>query len=72
VWKAREAGLSLEGSVVGSDAMFPFPDGLLAAADAGATAAIQPGGSMRDPEVIAAANERQMAMCFTGFRHFLH
>ena len=72
VWKAKEAGLSLAGSVVGSDAMFPFADGLIAAADAGATAAIQPGGSMRDEEVIAAANERDMAMCFTGVRHFLH
>jgi phosphoribosylaminoimidazolecarboxamide formyltransferase/IMP cyclohydrolase len=61
VWKAREAGLSLEGSVVGSDAMFPFADGLIAAADAGATAAVQPGGSVRDQEVIDAANERQMA-----------
>ena len=48
VWKAQEAGLDLEGSVVASDAMFPFPDGLLAAADAGASACIQPGGSMRD------------------------
>ncbi|MFV1994518.1 MAG: bifunctional phosphoribosylaminoimidazolecarboxamide formyltransferase/IMP cyclohydrolase [Verrucomicrobiales bacterium] len=72
VWKAQEAGLSLEGSVVASDAMFPFPDGLLAAADAGATAAIQPGGSIRDEEVIAAADERDMAMVFTGHRHFLH
>jgi phosphoribosylaminoimidazolecarboxamide formyltransferase/IMP cyclohydrolase len=52
--------------------MFPFADGLIAAADAGATAAIQPGGSVRDAEVIAAANERQMAMVFTQFRHFLH
>ena len=72
VWKAKEAGLSLEGSVVASDAFFPFPDGLLAAADAGATAAIQPGGSKGDPDVIAAANERGMAMCFTGHRHFWH
>ena len=72
VWKANEAGLSLEGSAVASDAFFPFPDGLVAAADAGATCAIQPGGSVRDAEVIAAANERNMAMIFTGVRHFRH
>lgn len=72
VWKAREAGLSLDGSVVASDAMFPFPDGLIAAAEAGATSAIQPGGSVKDPEVIAAADEREVAMVFTGYRHFLH
>jgi phosphoribosylaminoimidazolecarboxamide formyltransferase/IMP cyclohydrolase len=72
VWKAGEAGLSLKGSVVCSDAFFPFPDGLIAAADAGATAAIQPGGSMRDAEVIAAADARDMAMAFTGARHFRH
>jgi phosphoribosylaminoimidazolecarboxamide formyltransferase/IMP cyclohydrolase len=72
VWKAKAAGLSLEGSVVASDAFFPFPDGLIAAAEAGATAAIQPGGSKGDPDVIAAANEREMTMCFTGFRHFWH
>jgi phosphoribosylaminoimidazolecarboxamide formyltransferase / IMP cyclohydrolase len=72
VWKAREAGLSLEGSIVASDAFFPFPDGLIAAAEAGATAAIQPGGSKGDPDVIAAANERGMSMCFTGHRHFWH
>ncbi|NGO39535.1 bifunctional phosphoribosylaminoimidazolecarboxamide formyltransferase/IMP cyclohydrolase [Limisphaera ngatamarikiensis] len=72
VWKAREAGLSLQGSVVCSDAFFPFPDGLIAAADAGATAAIQPGGSVRDEEVIAAADARGMAMVFTGYRHFRH
>jgi phosphoribosylaminoimidazolecarboxamide formyltransferase / IMP cyclohydrolase len=72
VWKASEAGLSLKGSVVASDAMFPFADGLIHCANAGATAAIQPGGSMRDEEVIAAANERDIAMCFTGVRHFLH
>ena len=72
VWKAGEAGLSLKGSVVCSDAFFPFPDGLIAAAEAGATAAIQPGGSMRDAEVIAAANERGVAMAFTGARHFRH
>jgi phosphoribosylaminoimidazolecarboxamide formyltransferase/IMP cyclohydrolase len=72
VWKAQEAGLSLKGSIVASDAMFPFPDGLMAAADAGATAAIQPGGSVKDADVIAAADERKMAMVFTGVRHFLH
>jgi phosphoribosylaminoimidazolecarboxamide formyltransferase / IMP cyclohydrolase len=72
VWKAAEAGLSLKDSVVCSDAFFPFADGLIAAADAGATAAIQPGGSVRDPEVIAAADERGMTMAFTGARHFRH
>ena len=72
VWKAGEAGLSLRGSVVCSDAFFPFPDGLIAAAEAGATAAIQPGGSMRDAEVIAAADARNVAMVFTGTRHFRH
>ncbi len=72
VWKAGEAGLSLEGSVICSDAFFPFPDGLVAAAEAGAVAAIQPGGSVRDDEVIAAADERGMAMVFTGKRHFKH
>lgn len=72
VWKAGEAKLSLKGSVVCSDAFFPFPDGLIAAAEAGAAAAIQPGGSMRDAEVIAAANERNVAMAFTAVRHFRH
>ncbi len=72
VWKAGEAKLSLEGSVVCSDAFFPFADGLIAAAEAGAKAAIQPGGSVRDEEVIAAADERDMAMVFTGARHFRH
>ena len=72
VWKAGEAGLSLKGSVIASDAFFPFADGLIAAADAGATAAIQPGGSVRDQEVIDAANERGMAMIFTKHRHFRH
>jgi phosphoribosylaminoimidazolecarboxamide formyltransferase/IMP cyclohydrolase len=72
VWKAQEAGLSLKGSAVASDAFFPFPDGLTAAAEAGATAAIQPGGSVRDKEVIAAADERDVAMVFTGVRHFRH
>jgi phosphoribosylaminoimidazolecarboxamide formyltransferase/IMP cyclohydrolase len=72
VWKAGEAGLNLKGSVVCSDAFFPFPDGLIAAADAGATAVIQPGGSVKDAEVIAAADERNVAMAFTGARHFRH
>jgi phosphoribosylaminoimidazolecarboxamide formyltransferase/IMP cyclohydrolase len=72
VWKAGEAKLDLRGSIVASEALFPFPDGLLAAADAGATAAIQPGGAIRDEEVIKAADERGMAMVFTGIRHFKH
>ncbi|MBA3849886.1 MAG: bifunctional phosphoribosylaminoimidazolecarboxamide formyltransferase/inosine monophosphate cyclohydrolase [Opitutus sp.] len=72
VWKAGEAELDLRGSVVASEALFPFADGLLAAADAGATAAIQPGGALRDEEVIKAADERGMAMVFTGIRHFKH
>ena len=72
VWKAGEAKLGLQGSVVCSDAFFPFPDGLIAAAEAGATAAIQPGGSVKDAEVIAAADERGLAMAFTGTRHFRH
>ncbi|MEM7633685.1 MAG: bifunctional phosphoribosylaminoimidazolecarboxamide formyltransferase/IMP cyclohydrolase, partial [Pseudomonadota bacterium] len=60
------------GSVVASDAFFPFADGLLQAASAGATAIIQPGGSMRDDDVIAAADEKGLAMIFTGMRHFRH
>lgn len=72
VWKAEQAGLSLDGSVVASDAMFPFPDGLIGALEAGATSAIQPGGSIRDKEVIAAADEHKAAMVFTEHRHFLH
>jgi phosphoribosylaminoimidazolecarboxamide formyltransferase/IMP cyclohydrolase len=72
VWKAGEANLSLEGSAICSDAFFPFSDGLIAAAEAGATAVIQPGGSVRDAEVIAAADERNMTMIFTGRRHFKH
>lgn len=72
IWKAEEAGLSLKGSAVASDAFFPFPDGLIAAAVAGATCAIQPGGSVRDKEAIAAADEHKMAMIFTGVRHFRH
>jgi phosphoribosylaminoimidazolecarboxamide formyltransferase/IMP cyclohydrolase len=60
------------GAVVASDAFFPFADGLLAAAEAGATAVIQPGGSMRDDQVIAAADKAGLAMVFTGMRHFRH
>ncbi len=78
-WKALEAAKEAgwdepltTGSVVASDAFFPFADGLLAAADAGVTAVIQPGGSIRDQEVIDAANERGLAMVFTGMRHFRH
>jgi phosphoribosylaminoimidazolecarboxamide formyltransferase/IMP cyclohydrolase len=70
--KAQNAGLSLLGSVVASDAFFPFRDGLDVVVDAGARAVIQPGGSMRDDEVIAAADERGVAMVFTGIRHFRH
>jgi phosphoribosylaminoimidazolecarboxamide formyltransferase / IMP cyclohydrolase len=70
--KAREAGLSLAGSAVASDAFFPFRDGLDVVVDAGAVCVIQPGGSMRDEEVIAAADERDVAMVFTGIRHFRH
>ena len=72
IWKAKDAGLSLAGSAVASDAFFPFADGLIAAAEAGATCAIQPGGSVRDEEVTAAANERKIAMIFTSMRHFRH
>ena len=78
-WKAadaaRVAGDATSwavGSVVASDAFFPFADGLLAAAEAGATAVIQPGGSVRDEEVIKAADDKGLAMVFTGMRHFRH
>lgn len=70
--KAREAGLALAGAAVASDAFFPFRDGLDAVVEAGATCVVQPGGSLRDAEVIAAANERGVAMVFTGVRHFRH
>ena len=70
--KAEHAGLSLQGTVVASDAFFPFRDGLDVVVDAGATCIIQPGGSMRDQEVIDAANERGVAMVFSGVRHFRH
>jgi len=70
--KAQDAGLSLKGSAVASDAFFPFRDGVDVVARAGAAAIIQPGGSVRDEEVIAAANEHGIAMVFTGMRHFRH
>lgn len=70
--KAANAGLSLQGSAVASDAFFPFRDGLDVVVDAGASCVIQPGGSMRDDEVIAAANEREVVMVLTGVRHFRH
>ncbi len=70
--KAQDAGLSTRGAVVASDAFFPFADGLQALVEAGATAVIQPGGSVRDAEVIAAADAAGMAMVFTGLRHFRH
>jgi phosphoribosylaminoimidazolecarboxamide formyltransferase/IMP cyclohydrolase len=70
--KADDAGLEVKGSVMASDAFFPFRDGLDSAAEVGVTAVIQPGGSMRDEEVIAAANEHNIAMVFTGIRHFRH
>ncbi len=72
---AEAAGIAdplAKGSVVASDAFFPFPDGLLKAAEAGATAVIQPGGSVRDDDVIAAADDAGLAMVFTGMRHFRH
>jgi phosphoribosylaminoimidazolecarboxamide formyltransferase/IMP cyclohydrolase len=72
VMRAREIGLPTAGSVCASDAFFPFRDGLDVVAEAGATAVIQPGGSLRDAEVVAAADERGMAMVFTGLRHFRH
>jgi phosphoribosylaminoimidazolecarboxamide formyltransferase/IMP cyclohydrolase len=70
--KAADEGLSVSGSVLASDAFFPFRDGIDAAAETGISAIIQPGGSMRDDEVIAAANEHGLAMVFTGMRHFRH
>ncbi|HBJ28703.1 MAG TPA: bifunctional phosphoribosylaminoimidazolecarboxamide formyltransferase/inosine monophosphate cyclohydrolase, partial [Cobetia sp.] len=70
--KAADEGLEVPGSVMASDAFFPFRDGIDAAAAAGITAVIQPGGSMRDQEVIDAANEAGIAMVFTGMRHFRH
>jgi len=70
--KAKQMGLELKGSVLASDAFFPFADGLEMAADAGSTAVIQPGGSIRDNEVIEAADKHNIAMVFTGARHFKH
>ena len=72
VMKARESARSLSASVAASDAFFPFRDGLDAVAAAGATAVVQPGGSVKDAEVIAAADDHGLAMVFTGFRHFRH
>jgi phosphoribosylaminoimidazolecarboxamide formyltransferase/IMP cyclohydrolase len=69
---AAAAGERAKGSALASDAFFPFPDGLLAGIKAGATAVIQPGGSIRDTEVIKAADTHKMAMVFTGVRHFRH
>jgi len=71
-WRGKEAGLNFDGCVVASDAFFPFADGLQAAVSAGAKAVIQPGGSIRDAEVIAAADEAGIAMVFTNMRHFRH
>jgi len=71
-WKAAEAGLELSGCVMASDAFFPFRDGIDTAAEAGIACVIQPGGSMRDDEVIAAADEHDLAMVFTSVRHFRH
>ena len=70
--KAADEGLEVQGSVMASDAFFPFRDGIDQAAEAGIVAVIEPGGSMRDDEVIAAANEHDIAMVFTGMRHFRH
>ncbi len=71
-WKAEDAGLPIQGAAMASDAFFPFRDGIDTAGEAGIAAVIQPGGSMRDEEVIAAADEHDMAMVFTGIRHFRH
>jgi len=70
--KAADEKLNVAGSVMASDAYFPFRDGIDAAAEAGITAVIQPGGSIRDQEVITAADDANMAMLFTGMRHFRH
>lgn len=72
VMKAGNFGHDLNGSAAASDAFFPFPDGLIEIANAGATSVIQPGGSVRDDEVIKAADENNLAMVFTGIRHFKH
>jgi AICAR transformylase/IMP cyclohydrolase PurH len=70
--KAKDEGLQVEGSAMASDAFFPFRDGIDVAAEYGITAIVQPGGSKRDEEVIAAADEHGMTMVFTGMRHFRH
>jgi len=70
--KAADEGLEIKGAAMASDAFFPFRDGIDAAAENGISAVIQPGGSVRDDEVIAAANEHGMTMLFTGMRHFRH
>jgi phosphoribosylaminoimidazolecarboxamide formyltransferase/IMP cyclohydrolase len=71
-WKAEDAGLPIKGAVMASDAFFPFRDAIDTAAEAGIAAVIQPGGSMRDEEVITAADEHDMVMVLTGIRHFRH
>ena len=71
-WKAADASLTLEGAAMATDAFFPLRDGIDTAAEAGIKAVIQPGGSMRDDEAVAAANEHGLAMVFTGVRHFRH
>ncbi len=71
-WGAQRATLPLQGCSLASDAFFPFADGVIAAAGYGVRAIIQPGGSVRDPEVIAAADQLELAMVFTGIRHFKH
>ena len=70
--KAEDAGMSVRGAAMASDAFFPFRDGVDVAASQGVTAVIQPGGSVRDAEIIAAANEHGLTMLFTGMRHFRH
>ena len=72
VRKALHAGLSLQGCAAASDGFFPFPDGLETLVDAGATTVIQPGGSIKDDEVVAAADARGVSLCLTGVRHFRH
>jgi phosphoribosylaminoimidazolecarboxamide formyltransferase/IMP cyclohydrolase len=72
VRKAGLAGITVEGAVAASDAFFPFPDGVLELAKSGISVVIQPGGSIRDDEVIAAANQANLSMVFTGRRHFRH
>ena len=71
-WKAKEAGLDISGAAMAADAFFPFRDGIDIAAEHGISVIIQPGGSVRDEEVVAAAEEHGIAMLFTGMRHFFH